>query len=67
MTAHMGSHARDGIRLKGADMINFLTSELFGKFLGGFVLGTVLVFTFSGDDEPVALDGSPAAVAALES
>lgn len=47
-------------------MISFLKSELFGKFLGGFVLGAVLVFTFSGD-EAGALEGNPAAIAALGS
>jgi hypothetical protein len=48
-------------------MISFLKSELFGKFLGGFVLGAVLVFTLGGGEESVALEGNPAAVAALGS
>lgn len=48
-------------------MISFLKSELFGKFLGGFMLGAVLVFTFSGGEEGMALEGNPAAVAALGS
>lgn len=48
-------------------MIGFLKSELFGKFLGGFALGTVLVFTFGNGSEAVTLENNPAAVAALGS
>lgn len=45
-------------------MISFFKSGLFGKFLGGFVLGTVLVFAFGGGGEAVTLENNPAAVAA---
>lgn len=47
-------------------MITFFKSDLFRNFLGGFVLGTVLVFTFSGGDDAVARDsGRPAASSSL--
>lgn len=39
-------------------MISFLKSELFRNFLGGFALGIILVLTFQGDDEAVALEDS---------
>lgn len=49
-------------------MATFFTSELFRNFLGGFVLGTVLVFTFTSGEEPASRDGDrPTAVATLES
>lgn len=48
-------------------MISFLKSDLFGKFLGGFLLGAILVFTFDSGEESIALEGNPAAVAALGS
>ena len=48
-------------------MISFLKSGLFRNFLGGFVLGTVLVLTFGGGEDAAALESNPAAVAALGS
>lgn len=49
-------------------MASFLKSDLFRNFLGGFMLGTVLMFTLGSDDEPVPRDsGRPVATATLDS
>lgn len=49
-------------------MASFLKSDLLRNFLGGFVLGTILMFTVGSDDEPVPGDsGRPLVTAALDS
>ena len=49
-------------------MASFFTSDLVRNFLGGFVLGTVLMFTVGSGDEPLPPDSSrPAATAVLDS
>ena len=66
--AQAAARQRPNTTLESAAMATFFTSELFRNFLGGFVLGTVLVFTFTSGEEPASRDGDrPSAVATLES
>ena len=45
-------------------MASFFDSDLVRNFLGGFVLGTVLMFTVGSGDEPVPPDSGRAAATA---
>lgn len=48
-------------------MATFLKSELFRNFMGGFALGAVLMFTFSGDEPAQQLRDRPEAATRLAS
>jgi hypothetical protein len=50
--------------LEGAVMAGFFNSDLVRNFLGGFVLGAVLMFTVGSGDESVPPDGDRAAATA---
>lgn len=55
--------------MEGKAMLAFLRSDLFLRFLGGFVIGTVGVVALNNGEEPAALTRSavaaPAPVQAL--
>jgi hypothetical protein len=60
-------HDRQLTAGKGAAMAGFFNSDLVRNFLGGFVLGTVLMFTVGSGDESVPPDGVSPAAAVLDS